>query len=64
MAGADAVGGESHVDLSVLEWIDWVTVAGFGMWVEACTGVDLNACVRGLAETVTRTSSMQRGNAR
>jgi len=61
LAGADALGPDSYVDLSGVEWIDWATVAGFGAWVDACTGVDLNTCARGLAETVTRTSSMRRG---
>jgi len=61
LAGSEAFSGESYVDLTGVTWIDWATVAGFGVWIEACTGVDLNACVRGLAETMTRTSGLSRG---
>jgi len=61
LVGADAIAADAYVSLSQVQWIDWATVGGFSAWVDACTGVDLNTCVLGLAETVTRKSSMSQG---
>jgi hypothetical protein len=61
LAGAEALAASDAGDLARVEWFDWATVDGFDAWVTACTGVDLATCVRGLAETVTRTSSVRTG---